>query len=97
MTDLVPPPAPDLQTDTPAPTNHKDAKAQAKAAKAYAKAQRPWYARKRVIIPAILALFVILIVALSGGDDELTETELPAAADTDTDAAADEAKHVEHA
>jgi len=49
---------------------YRDAKAQAKGAKAYAKAQRPWYKKKRFIIPLA---FVVLIIAVSvggsGGDD----------------------------
>ena len=31
---------------------HRNPKAEAKAAKAYAKAMRPWYKKKRVLIPA---------------------------------------------
>jgi hypothetical protein len=54
-----PPPAPQE-----APLGHKDAKAQAAAAKAYAKAQRPWWQRKRVIIPVG---FVVLAAAASVG------------------------------
>lgn len=50
----------------------RDAKAEAKAAKAYAKAQRPWYKKKRWIFSLG---FILLIVAVSagssggGGDD----------------------------
>ncbi len=39
-------------------------KADAKAAKAYAKAMRPWYKKKRVIIPAGI---VVLVIAASAG------------------------------
>lgn len=48
-------------------------KAAAAAAKAYAKAERPWYKKKRVIIPAALvAIMVIASAAGAGGsgDDE---------------------------
>ncbi len=46
-------------------------KADAKAAKAYAKAQRPWFKKKRFIIPlAIVA--ILIIVNLTGGSDEKT-------------------------
>ena len=48
-----------------APISHKDAKAQAAAAKAYAKAQRPWYKMKRWWAAGLL-LFAIISVAGSG-------------------------------
>ena len=49
----------------------RDARAEAAAAKAYAKAQRPFYKKKRVIIPAVL---VVLAAggAASGGTEEET-------------------------
>jgi hypothetical protein len=49
----------------------ENSKAQAKADKAYAKASRPWYKKKRFIIP--IALVVIAIAASAGGGaDDLT-------------------------
>jgi hypothetical protein len=48
-----------------APISHKDAKAEAAAAKAYAKAQRPWYKMKRWWAAGLL-LFTIIGVAGSG-------------------------------
>jgi hypothetical protein len=42
-------------------------KAEAKAAKAYAKAMRPWYKKKRVIIPAGLVVLAIAASAASSG------------------------------
>lgn len=42
-----------------------DPKAAAKAAKAYAKASRPWYKKKRFILP--LALVVIVVIASAAG------------------------------
>ncbi|WP_243059457.1 OB-fold putative lipoprotein [Nocardioides sp. SR21] len=50
----------------PEPT-YKDAKAQAKAAKAYAKAQRPFYKKKRVILPAATAAVIGIAAVSSGG------------------------------
>jgi hypothetical protein len=44
----------------------RNAKAEAKAAKAYAKAVRPWYKKKRVIIPACLVALVVAVSAGSG-------------------------------
>jgi len=52
------------ETETP-----RDAKAELKAAKAYAKATRPWYKKKRFWLLGIIALIVIFALA-SGGDDE---------------------------
>ena len=46
----------------------REAKAQASAEKAYRKAQRPWYKKKRFIGPlAIVLLIVIISVSTSGG------------------------------
>ena len=46
--------------------NFKSAKAEAKAAKARAKALRPWYRKKRIIIPAVFFGFPILSGIISG-------------------------------
>jgi hypothetical protein len=51
---------PPAQQDAP---NRRDAKAEAKAAKAYAKAQRPWYKKKRWI----LSIGMILLIVVAGG------------------------------
>lgn len=48
----------------------RDAKAQAHAEKAYRKAQRPFYKKKRFIIPAVLAVIVIISVATRGGSSD---------------------------
>jgi hypothetical protein len=42
----------------------RDAKAEAKAAKAYAKAQRPWWKKKRFIVP--LGLVLLAVIASAG-------------------------------
>ncbi len=63
--------------------SHRDAKAQAKAAKAYAKAQRPFYKKKRFIIPGgFVALMMIFAMTSGGGAEE------PAASADDTSTAA---------
>ena len=49
----------------------REARAQASAEKAYRKAQRPWYKKKRFIFPlAIILLIVIISVANVGGDSK---------------------------
>jgi hypothetical protein len=50
----------------------RNPKAEAKAAKAYAKAMRPWYKKKRVIIPAGL---VALVVVVSAGSSSNSGTD----------------------
>jgi hypothetical protein len=61
------------------PLTAQQARARAKAAKAEAKALRPWYKKKRFIIPLVLvALFVL--VNLSGGGAGDTTSAAPAGA-----------------
>ena len=45
----------------------KSAKAQAKAEKAYRKASRPFYKKKRFILLAVIALIIIIVVASNSG------------------------------
>lgn len=57
------------------PYDPRDARAQAKAAKAYEKARRPWYKKKRFILPlALIVLIIIIVAANSGGDGEGNNT-----------------------
>jgi hypothetical protein len=72
----------------------RDARAQAMAEKAYRKAQRPWFKKKRVIVP--LALVVIIgigSVAGGGGEDapDAAVTPSPAVAANDAGQAAEPA------
>jgi hypothetical protein len=70
-----------VSIDTPSPPvqpapprSHKDAKADAKSAKAYAKAQRSWYQKKRYIFSLGAFLLIIVIAAASGGSTDSTKT-----------------------
>src|SRR3712207_644199 len=56
---------------TPPPqfADPKSAKAQAKAEKAYRKASRPFYKKKRFILLAVIALIAIIAIATSGGGE----------------------------
>lgn len=65
-----------------------DPKAAAKAAKAYAKATRPWYKKKRFVIPIGLVGLVVIFSALGGGGDN---ADPAASTDEATTAAAEEA------
>jgi hypothetical protein len=75
--------------------SHRDAKAQAKAAKAYAKAQRPFYKKKRFIIPGgFVALMMIIAMTSGGGGAEepaasADDTSTAAVADTESDGASE--------
>ena len=66
----------------PPPESPRDPKAELKAAKAYSKAQRPWYKKKRFIA---LGLFVLLVIAgIAGGSgSDSDKTASPPAATSD--------------
>lgn len=53
----------------PPPDSPRDAKAELKAAKAYAKAERPWYKKKRFIALGLFALIVIISIAGGSSSD----------------------------
>lgn len=53
--------------DPNGPQTPQDAKARARAEKAYRKATRPFYKKKRFIIPALFLLLIVIIVASAGG------------------------------
>ena len=70
------------QPPYPAYQQYPNPKAAAKAAKAYAKATRPWYRKKRVIIPvAALAVVGGIAIGTSGGGEPASETVAHVAAD----------------
>jgi len=69
MSDTSPPPPPGGYS-----TNPKQAKAEAKAQKAHAKALRPWYKKKRFILPLLLIAVVVIALALGGGGDDETSS-----------------------
>jgi hypothetical protein len=53
------------------PGNYASSKADAKAAKARAKAMRPWFKKKRFLLPlALLVIIGLSVAASSGGSDE---------------------------
>lgn len=62
MTDQTPPPGWQPGQENP--------KAAAKAAKAYAKATRPWFKKKRFIIPIAFVAIMVIIQASSGGGSD---------------------------
>jgi hypothetical protein len=67
-----------------APPSTREAKADARAAKARAKALRPWYRKKRWWLTGVVVLVGGLAVATSGSDDGSTQT----ATSSEEDAAA---------
>jgi hypothetical protein len=52
----------------------KMAKADAQAAKAKAKALRPWYQKKRFIVPIVLVVLIVLSQAMNGGSTSDTSS-----------------------
>jgi hypothetical protein len=60
--------------DPNGPQTPQDAKARAKAEKAYRKAQRPFYKKKRFILPALFLLLIVIIAATAGGGDKTSST-----------------------
>lgn len=73
--------------------NPRDAKAQAKAQKAYNKASRPWFKKKRFILALTVLLIIIIIVATGGGSDNSSGTAGGESSETggDSDAAVEDA------
>ena len=59
---------------TDAPVDYKVAQADLKAAKARAKALRPWYKKKRFILGGLLGAFVVIGIAGSAGSSENNST-----------------------
>jgi len=74
MTNLPPP-----QSSDASDNDFKSARAEARAAKARAKALRPWYRKKRIIIPLVLFGFPVLGGVISGitssGESETEQSE----------------------
>ncbi|MDA0158716.1 DUF4352 domain-containing protein [Solirubrobacter ginsenosidimutans] len=70
------------QTGQDSSEGHRNPKAEAKAAKAYAKAVRPWYKKKRVLIPAGLVALAMVGAATSSQSPESGSTTTTAVADT---------------
>lgn len=48
----------------------REARADAKAAKARAKAMRPWFKKKRFMIPLVLVVIGVIVAVAGGGDDD---------------------------
>ena len=75
-----------MSVDVNRPVNPRDAKAQLKAAKAYAKAQRPWFKKKRWILPLGFVALMMIVAALSnssGTTGSTASTDQPAPVKTD--------------
>ncbi len=67
----------------PQPSNGREAQICTDSGKAYYKASRPWYKKKRFILPLAFVLLVVIVSALGGGgSDSGTDT----ASDTSGDA-----------
>jgi hypothetical protein len=71
MTDTTSPPTP---TPVAVPMDAKNARAAAKAAKAHAKALRPWYKKKRFIFSGIIGVVIAIIFAMQAGGKTTADT-----------------------
>lgn len=59
-----------MSEPAPPPFDPSNPKAAAKAAKAYAKAARPWYKKKRWwVLAAVVVVIIIIVASTSGGND----------------------------
>jgi hypothetical protein len=77
MSIQTPPPPPPAYQPPPA-QGPGDARAQAKAAQAYAKAQRPWFKKKRFIgLGALVVLVIVIAAATSGGSKKTPSASQP--------------------
>jgi hypothetical protein len=61
----------------------REAQAELKAAKAKAKALRPWYSKKRFVLPGAFLIFAILSSGINGANNP-SPTTPPAQSDTDS-------------
>lgn len=61
------------------PDAQRDGKAQAAADKAYRKASRPWFKKKRFLFPLIIVALMIISGIASGGKDDSSPTVAPSA------------------
>jgi hypothetical protein len=69
-----------MSVNTPQGDIKRDAKAQAAAEKAYRKASRPWFKKKRFILPLILVAIILISSLANGGKGSNEGTDSPAAA-----------------
>lgn len=81
----------------PAPTPPSNLKAEAKAAKAYYKASRPWYKKPLWIGLIALVAIIGISVAASGGGDDAKDTSASQSADPGTGAEKDKSDKAEEA
>jgi hypothetical protein len=68
------PPAP------PGPAQPRNPKAEARAARAYAKASRPWYKKKRWWLAGAVALIIVISIASASGSGGGSDNKTPAIA-----------------
>lgn len=64
------------------PNAPRDAKAQAAADKAYRNASRPWFKKKRFLLPLIIVGIMIISGIASGGNDEPSATVAPSSGES---------------
>lgn len=71
-----------MTDNTTLPDPKRDGGAQAAAYKAYLKASRPWFKKKRFIIPLVIVLLIILTNALNTGKEDTPAVPSPGVSGT---------------
>jgi hypothetical protein len=66
-----------MTENTPLPDPAREGRAQAAADKAYRKASRPWFKKKRFLLPLIVVLLIIITTAANGGSKDAPVTPAP--------------------
>lgn len=74
-----------MTENTTLPDAKREGKAQAAAEKAYRKASRPWFKKKRFLLPLIIVAIIIIVNVANGGK---TDTSAAVTTSTDTSSAA---------
>jgi hypothetical protein len=83
MSVVMPPPPPTIERQAARPWTAKDAKAEAKAAKARSKALRPWYRKKRYVLTIAIVALIGFGIANSKGDTSTNSSNPPGVAGVD--------------
>jgi hypothetical protein len=68
-----------MTENTSGPSAPRDGKAQAAADKAYRKASRPWFKKKRFLLPLIIVAIIIISSIANAGKDKPSTTAAPSA------------------
>lgn len=77
-----------MTENTPLPDPQRDGKAQAAADKAYRKASRPWFKKKRFLLPLIVVVIIIIASVSNAGKKDSSPSVAPSGGAATTEPAA---------